>query len=90
MPKQIITINNHQHADVMAAVGGQNGLNVTGVGVYFEGQLIDYDEVRLEADAFELKVRSTPEKEADLADMIRARNNRLALTMFGEEEADAG
>ena len=61
MPRQTMVIDHNEHAEVMAAVGGQNGLNVTSVGIYHEGKLVAYDEVRLEVDGMSMSVRSVPE-----------------------------
>ena len=90
MPKQVISITNQEHADTVASVGGQNGLNITSVGVYNGGELVAYDEVRMEVDGMRLKVRSVPENE--LVDVYRNRIIRYLEQGFPgiteEEETD--
>ena len=86
MPHQTLVISNDEHAEIIAAVMGQNGLNASRVGLYHEGKHIAYDEVRVDIDDRPLKVRATPED--DLTSMFRKRYERYLLEGFelSEEE----
>jgi len=86
MPKQTLRLTHEELAEVIGAVGGQNGLTVTGFGLIKDGKLVEYDEAVLEIDSVQLKVRSTPED--DLASMIKKRYANFLLEPYEQQTAE--
>jgi len=73
MPRQTITLSKEEHVEILLAVGGQNKMEVGSISLIKDGQVVEYDEVRLEVENMNMVVRSVPEDNNDYRSLLEQR-----------------